>query len=79
MIVDEVDGVKDEDLQAMYLNASMTDGSSCTITAESNNHSDTSERPSMTDNVAEENPPKQPIVKSKYVLIHIIVSGSAVM
>lgn len=69
MILDEVDGLKDEDLQAMYLNASMTDGSSCTHTtsAESNNHSDPAEGPGKTDNVAEENPPKQPIVKSKYV------------
>lgn len=80
MVVDDVDAVRDEDLQDMYLNASMADGSSSnqTTTAESHSHPHPAEGAG---DVAEEKAANQPVTKSRYtdmyVVIHIDTALSA--
>lgn len=62
---DDVDTVKDEDLQTMYLTASMTTSAthpSITTTEKSPNTGVDGEK---TDSMAEERASKQPVLKSK--------------
>lgn len=76
MVVDEVDAVKDEDLQNMYLNASMTDGSSSnqTTTAESHNHSHPEE-----EEAEDAAATKEPVTKSRYTYAFIHLSYTALV